>query len=62
MTIRCSQFIADSRQLVHFIFHGRSIVPQYRQYEIIQGLPVILNWLGCGLQLIRGIPEELRRE
>jgi hypothetical protein len=41
-TIRCSQFIADSRQLVHFIFHSRSIVPQYRQYEIIQGLHIIL--------------------
>jgi hypothetical protein len=28
--------------LVHFIFHSRSIVPQCWQYEIIQGLTIII--------------------
>lgn len=41
MTIRCSQFIADSRQLGHLIFHGRNIVPQCWQNEIIQGLIIL---------------------
>src|SRR5215213_8528269 len=42
MTSRCSQFITDSRQLAHFIFHGRIRAPHCWQYEIIQGLTVIL--------------------
>jgi hypothetical protein len=51
MTIRCSQFIADSRQLVHFIFHNRSTIPQCWQYEIIQGSP-------SSLQLLRRLVHE----